>query len=58
MRFSTLSAEKYCKFVTDGTHDSPKSQNTGRYLITSRHLRRYEIDFSSAKLISEQDYKK
>lgn len=58
MKFKTLSAEKYCEFVTDGTHDSPKTRETGRFLITSKHLGRYEIDFSSAKLISERDYQK
>lgn len=51
-------ADKYCKFVTDGTHDSPKQVNKGRKLITSKHLSRYGIDFESAKNISELDYQK
>lgn len=51
-------AEEFCEGVTDGTHDSPKAVEDGRYLITSKHLGEYEIDFSSAKMISEEDYKK
>ena len=54
----TVRADEYCKFVTDGTHDSPKQVNKGRKLITSKHLGRYGIDFESAKSISEMDYQK
>ena len=53
-----IEAQEFCAFVTDGTHDSPKAKDSGRYLITSKHLGRYGIDFSSAKYISEDDYQK
>ncbi len=46
----------FCENVTDGTHDSPKRQDQGYYLITSKHLKEYEIDFSSAYRISRKDY--
>lgn len=52
----TVRADEYCEFVTDGTHDSPKNVAEGRKLITSKHLGRYEINFNSAKFISESDY--
>lgn len=58
MEFKTMTALDYCKFVTDGTHDSPKAKDDGFKLITSKHLKRYEIDFDSANYISEEDYKK
>ena len=58
MDWEIQKAEDFCVGVTDGTHDSPKVVESGRYLITSKHLGEYEIDFSSAKLISEEDYKK
>ena len=58
MKFNKMTAMEYCDFVTDGTHDSPKAKESGRPLITSKHLNRYEIDFSTAKLISEKDYQK
>ena len=58
MDFTTISALEYCKFVTDGTHDSPKAKEHGHKLITSKHLKRYELDFDSANYISEEDYKK
>lgn len=42
--------------VKDGTHDSPKSKESGYPLITSKHLKPEGLDFSSANLISEEDY--
>lgn len=43
--------------VRDGTHDSPKPQEFGYHLITSKHLNDWGIDFDSAYYISEDDYK-
>lgn len=56
--WETIKAEDFCYSVTDGTHDSPKAKENGHYLITSKHLAPYAIDFSTAKRISEEDYKK
>ena len=42
--------------VRDGTHDSPKKAETGQYLITSKHLKKFGIYFSDAYLISEEDF--
>ena len=56
--WKTYRAEDYCLTVTDGTHDSPKPQAEGRYLITSKHLKPSGIDFSSANKICEEDYQK
>ena len=56
--WKTYRADEFCKTVTDGTHDSPKPQSCGRYLITSKHLKSFGIDFSSANRISEEDYQK
>jgi len=53
-----IKASEYCSKVTDGTHDSPKQQTTGRYLITSKHIKGREIDFESAYLISQEDFEK
>lgn len=44
--------------VKDGTHDSPKQQLSGKYLITSKHLKNHYIDFETAYKISEEDYEK
>ena len=56
--WETIKAEDFCYSITDGTHDSPKAKENGHYLITSKHLAPYAIDFSSAKRISEEDYQK
>ena len=56
--WKTYRAEDYCLTVTDGTHDSPKPQVEGRYLITSKHLKPSGIDFSYANKICEYDYQK
>lgn len=44
--------------ITDGTHDSPKQQDFGKPLITSKHIKGRNIDFENAYLISEYDYSK
>jgi type I restriction enzyme S subunit len=53
-----VSATEFCKKVTDGTHDSPKQQSKGNYLITSKHIRGRNIEFEKAYLISETDFNK
>jgi len=42
--------------VRDGTHASPKQSDSGFALVTSKHLKKNGIDFSSTYLISEVDY--
>ncbi|MDA2472677.1 restriction endonuclease subunit S [Bacillus cereus] len=42
--------------VKDGTHDSPKQVENGHPLVTSKHLKNHDIDFSTTKLISEEDF--
>jgi len=54
--WSLLTAEKFCVKVADGTHDSPKPQNRGKYLVTSKHIKNGKIDLSSAYKISEEDF--
>ena len=44
--------------VRDGTHDSPSPTESGKYLITSRHLLPSAVDRSDAYFISEADFKK
>lgn len=51
-------ATEYCRSVVDGTHDSPKQVESGRYLVTSKHIKGSSIDFSTAYLISEDDYQR
>src|SRR3546814_2695872 len=53
-----VKACEYCSKVTDGTHDSPKRQSEGIYLITSKHIKGREVDFENAYLISEIDFEK
>ena len=49
-------AEEFCESVRDGTHDSPKPVENGRYLITSRHIIGDRIDLSNAYRISQADF--
>ncbi len=51
-----IAASKFCASVRDGTHDSPKPVESGRRLVTSRHLTTGRLDLSQAYLISEVDY--
>lgn len=52
-----LEAERFCEKVTDGTHDSPKQALEGKYLITSKHLKGFTLDFNNAYFINEEDFK-
>lgn len=44
--------------VRDGTHDSPKFQQTGFPLITSKNITSGRLDFTNAKLVSEENFNK
>ena len=44
--------------VRDGTHDSPKYQEEGYPLITSKNLKNDSLDFSNVKYISKKDFDK
>ncbi len=53
-----IPSNEFCNWITDGTHDSPKEQKEGKYLITSKHIKGREIDFENAYLIKEEDFNK
>ncbi|MEK7598032.1 MAG: restriction endonuclease subunit S [Patescibacteria group bacterium] len=42
--------------VRDGTHDSPKYHNQGYALITSKNLKKDELDYKKIRYVSEKDY--
>lgn len=42
--------------VKDGTHDSPKKVDVGHPLVTSTHLRNFDISIEETYNISEEDY--
>lgn len=54
LNFTT--ADQFCSKVTDGTHDSPKAVDSGKPLITSKHIKGREIDFETAYNICIEDY--
>jgi type I restriction enzyme S subunit len=51
-----IPASQYCASVRDGTHDSPQPVESGRRLVTSRHLTSGRLDLSKAYLISDEDF--
>jgi type I restriction enzyme S subunit len=44
--------------VRDGTHDSPKYEETGYPLVTSKNLKRDGLSFDDVKFIKDRDYNK
>jgi type I restriction enzyme S subunit len=54
--WSFVRASEYCDSVRDGTHDSPKRKDKGKYLVTSKNIRNGKIDFSSCYKVSESDF--
>ncbi|MBV5281898.1 MAG: restriction endonuclease subunit S [Paludibacter sp.] len=53
-----IAASTFCYKIADGTHDSPKRQEKGKKLITSKHIKERVIDFDSAYHITIEDYTK
>ncbi len=52
-----VAAEQVCSSVRDGTHDTPKYVDEGIPLVTSKNLKAYGIDFSTARNINYEDHK-
>lgn len=55
-RLSTIN--EICSLVTDGAHNSPKSVINGAYMASVKDFTEYGLDFSSCRMISEEDYEK
>jgi type I restriction enzyme S subunit len=53
-----INSSEFCQKIADGTHDSPKRKEAGRPLVTSKHIKGYNIDFENTYFISEEDYTK
>lgn len=58
MSWKTIRADEFCESVRDGTHDTPKPNETGYKLVTGKHVKNGRIDPSDAYYISEEDYEK
>ncbi|MBW8327626.1 MAG: restriction endonuclease subunit S [Thiobacillus sp.] len=54
--WQTVTAAQFCASVRDGTHDSPKPVEHGRFLVTSRHIVGGRLDLGNAYLISQDDF--
>ena len=48
--------KRLCDKVTDGSHLSPETQDTGFPYITVQDIKETKIDFEKSKRISEKDY--
>ena len=51
-------ASSICVSIFDGTHDSPKQQDYGFKLVTSRHIKANKVLLEEAYFINEEDYLK
>ena len=45
-----------CSLVTDGSHSSPKSVESGEYMVSVKDFTEYGFDFTSCRRISSEDY--
>lgn len=45
-----------CVLVTDGSHSSPKSVNSGEYMVSVKDFTDYGFNFTSCRMISHSDY--
>ena len=44
MSWKTIRADEFCESVRDGTHDTPKPNETGYKLVTGKHVKNGQID--------------
>ena len=51
-----ITAEEYCLKVADWTHDSPKPTDEWFFLATSKNIKNWILDLSSAYKISSSDF--
>ena len=51
---STIGAA--CSLVSDGSHSSPKSVESGEYMVSVKDFTEYGFDFTSCRRISSDDY--
>jgi len=55
--WGTTTLDSACLKITDGTHHSPKTLDTGIPYITAKHLKSYGLDFESSPwFVSEEDH--
>jgi len=57
-RIATASLPSICSLVTDGTHDSPKLQQSGIPFIKGKHISAGHIDFEACDFITQEDHLK
>lgn len=54
--WQTITLEKACLKITDGSHYSPKAVEIGYPMLTVKDMRDYGFDYSSCKKISKSDF--
>ena len=54
--FDSVQLKFFCKLITDGTHFSPNTVETGLPYITAGDVHGIGLDYNSAKRISEEDF--
>lgn len=54
--FDSVQLKFFCKLITDGTHFSPNTVETGLPYITAGDIHGIGLDYNSAKRISEEDF--
>lgn len=53
---NSIPANKYCRKIFDGTHDTPKPSTSGMPLVTSKNILGGKLNLHDAYNISEKDY--
>jgi len=51
-----MTSDEFCVKVADGTHDTPKPSDNGKFLVTSKHIKNGAVDLTSAYKISDADF--
>lgn len=59
LEFNLISSDKYCTYITDGTHGTHSNQVTGKYLLSAKDILDGKVHIKeNSRIISENDFNK
>lgn len=59
LEFNLISSDKYCTYITDGTHGTHINQESGKYLLSAKDILDGVVHIKeNSRVISEEDFNK
>lgn len=59
LEFDLISSDKYCNYITDGTHGTHSNQESGKYLLSAKDILDGTVNIKeNSRIISDEDFNK